>query len=144
MRGVGFKDKELPLLWHRLAKENAPVGLLGAAAAFSVEAAEYLGLQAISKRIEEAQFDILGGQVSIGDSLFVTSLQKVVDQQIGQLNIEEPAIADFFKRFNAEFPTRTITYVNRSADALRVGHAARRSGLSDAQRREVLPAQARG
>jgi hypothetical protein len=105
--GPGFKDKELPKLWRNLSQDNSMIGMAAhSLTAGGIDAA----LMAGELRLQSAKGDLIGGGLTLGDTLFIASFQKFVDRREAELKLVMPPVADFCERFDNEIPDIYVPY----------------------------------
>jgi len=101
LRGRGFRDPKLPLDWYQIVKEDN--GLVQEGAQFAAALVTGLTEIAIQARLDSVRVRIIGGNVVVGDRLFVGTLQRYVDERLSFLNKELPLIQSVNARMQTEF-----------------------------------------
>jgi hypothetical protein len=99
--GDGFQDKNLPLDWYQVVKERNSI--LGNLSAGTEMFANQMVQAVIAMRLSSVQVRIIGGNVVVGDMLFIKASQQYIDQRKPFFEKLLPLIQGVTQRTRQEF-----------------------------------------
>jgi len=102
IQGNGFKDQKLPLDWYAAVKDDYAVKDMPAQLA-EVEVTTAM-MMALSVRLPRMKVGLIGGKITVGDTLFVKSIQIPIDSRLANLSKTVPLMEDVMHRLAKEFP----------------------------------------